>query len=73
MTEQWQPVETAPKDREILLTDARTAEAYAVAQFDTNKQGEGRWFTADGAGYHFEVFTHWMELPAQPPHAGDVS
>jgi len=62
----WQPVKTAPKDREILLTDAATADAYAVAHYDTNSDGKEFWFTADGAGYHFDAFTHWMDLPAQP-------
>lgn len=62
----WQPISTAPREREVLLTDAKTDGAYAVAHHDTNSDGKEFWFTADGAGYHFDTFTHWMELPAQP-------
>lgn len=73
---EWQPIETAPKDREILLTDATTAEAYAVAHYDESsepgREGMPFWFTADGAGYHFEAFTHWMDLPSQPQAQGEI-
>lgn len=62
----WKLINTAPKDREVLLTDAATADAYAVAHYDINAEGKGFWFTADGAGYHADAFTHWMDLPPQP-------
>lgn len=62
----WRTINSAPRGREILLTDAATADASAVAHFDTNKDGVGFWFTGDGAGYHYNAFTHWMDIPALP-------
>jgi hypothetical protein len=73
-TPQWQPIETAPKDRVILL--------YGV-HFHRRIWGRGYWFQGvpgDGEGWIAHSFytepsddmrgcfepTHWMPLPAPP-------
>ena len=69
----WKPIESAPKDRDILLCDSKTADAYAVATFDIGTDGaKGMplWMTADGAGYRLDAFDYWRELPS-PPEEGE--
>ena len=64
---QWQPIETVPKDKAVLIYAA----GYYVAHFNTTNN---RWWTqTDGTGTSGERIlnswgapTHWMPLP-QPP------
>jgi hypothetical protein len=66
----WQPIETAPKDREVLVWKAESESAIVALRKD------GRWVTAwahdpiEGSEW-FNV-THWMSLPPAPtaPMAG---
>lgn len=71
----WQPIETAPKEREgLLLSDGRVV-SYGgwVSQVDQGAEYEGQW-CAPSAGWwsmdRIEQPTHWMPLP-EPPVAGD--
>ncbi len=57
---EWQPIETAPRGKPVLLW--RAPEWFVAAQIE-GEFGIG-WCTPDG----FEVFraTHWMPLPEPP-------
>lgn len=61
---EWQPIETAPKDHRILMTDGELVgsgcwEGWPVEGFifHTSNDDE-RWFGGDA--------THWMPLPEPP-------
>jgi hypothetical protein len=75
----WQPIDTAPHDRYVLLF------APDAPRWDGNME-VGRWFGYDqsgcfwscggpngglqlndhGPGHHGNRFTHWMDLPEDP-------
>ncbi len=56
---QWQPIETAPKDGGLFLVwDGQT---YNIVWYDFN----GYFKDGDGC-YDTEFATHWMPLPAPP-------
>ena len=64
MNNEWQPIETAPKDEMILL--------YGKIK-DKNKIGIGSYYYAlkffvieDGKGCYKLDATHWMPLPKPP-------
>lgn len=65
----WQPIETAPKDRAILLTDGVRQ---VVGTFMTSvTDGDTAWVYArenrwDGLSFAIPEPTHWMDLPAPP-------
>jgi hypothetical protein len=66
MTAQWQPIETAPRDAPILVTDGKVI---VVLKIDTGDDwpcpvGFGGWEW----GWEFEWgdLTHWMPLPELP-------
>lgn len=64
----WQPIETAPKDGEVLLYCAETGEQF-VAFLGTNPEdGEQQWVFARSPNISFIVRdpTHWMPLPGAP-------
>ena len=64
---QWQPIETAPKDGQIILVFCRHGQY--VCAFDTE---EGWWYVDDNKFGPFplrgEAPTHWMPLPDEPSH-----
>ena len=57
---EWQPIETAPTGKPVLLW--RSGEHFVAAKI-RGEHGPG-WCTPDG----FEIFraTHWMSLPEPP-------
>jgi hypothetical protein len=71
----WQPIETAPKDTEILLTDMAFVH---VGRFDAEADAEYPWRFLDWTSRKSEIGlngwkhdiergpTHWMPLPAPP-------
>lgn len=72
MSEDWQPIETAPKDRRLLLWDGHdmligfwgvSPSPYCFAGWTTG------WETASGydVGYAPISPTHWQPLPEPPP------
>lgn len=70
MSDQWQPIETAPKDgTDILIADCRVGGGFMnVVSYEVNDRAPWVWHTADGISYHEDAFTHWMSLP-NPPQA----
>ena len=64
----WQPIETAPKDRDVLVfagpthlgTDGRIIVGYSLSGT--------RWWSKPGL-YSIQRPTHWMPLPAVPEEA----
>lgn len=75
---EWQPIETAPKDRtHILLFVGNDKPQIVVAYYESFVTEDGTvewwayadWLLQDAAG---EIFgpTHWMPLPP-PPQTGD--
>lgn len=59
--EKWMPIETAPKDQNILLYGAKRLD-YCVGRF----QG-GEWITESSHEWHLMYTpTHWMPLPKPP-------
>ncbi len=67
----WRPIETAPKDREILLFVAETGEQFAAFWGTDPEDGDTQWVFARGQGISFIVRdpTHWLPLPTPPQRA----
>ena len=71
----WQPIETAPKDADILLygpssDGPRVTEGYWMkAQYDYefDRTHPAFWFSMDGGFTKKYPPTHWMPLPEPPP------
>lgn len=58
----WQPIETAPRDRDFL---AYIGNGYIGRARFLN----GKFFTADNLGFGDTEPTHWMPLPEPPVHS----
>lgn len=62
----WQPIETAPKDRDILLFSSGSKEQF-VCLFQ-----DGAWVYAtakNGPTFELKDASHWHELPKPPKSA----
>lgn len=65
----WQPIETAPKDREILIWSKFDGHAW-IAMWRLDFRKDGGWYAPyapEGDCFPFDI-THWAELPPSPPH-----
>lgn len=64
----WQPIETAPKDKDILLFVGETGEQFVAFWGVSLEDGDGQWIFARAKDLSFVVRnpTHWMPLPPQP-------
>ena len=63
----WQPIETAPKDGEVILIFTPGTYPQVTAAF-YRAECELQHWQATGHRWHFpEDPTHWMPLP-EPPH-----
>jgi Protein of unknown function (DUF551) len=65
----WQPIETAPKDCDILVYDTYNGGTFYVACWAKTDTGDDAWGYAPDtfAGGCLEcVPTHWMPLPEPP-------
>lgn len=60
----WQPIETAPKHRRVLIAWDYLDEDPEIAF----QNGQGVW--CDDHGDEFTLPTHWMPLPAPPLKEG---
>ena len=72
MSDEWQPISTAPRDGKtsILVCNARTLDGFHQVVFWENAAQpqcpHNHWSTSDGIVYHEGLFTHWMHLPPPP-------
>jgi len=76
----WQPIETAPKDRYVLLFSplAPAWDGNMEVGHYFESDGVGQWWSCGGpnggleisgdhsTGHYGGTFTHWMELPEEP-------
>jgi hypothetical protein len=72
----WQPIETAPKDREIFLwypaRDDGSPAGFSQGRWcDAVINGEVKGFAWMDAAYVNHHPTHWMPLPEPPSSSGD--
>jgi hypothetical protein len=66
----WQPIETAPKDADVILTDGRrVSQGGWLSEIDQGADYEGMggcppagWWSVEG----IDEPTHWMPLPSPP-------
>ena len=63
---QWQPIETAPKDRSILVTGANGLRIDQVIWGGWELDNTHNWCDADGDRHCNAGITHWMPLPPPP-------
>ena len=65
---EWQPIETAPKDKEILLYS--DSDGYGISGWNEEHQ---RWYVYNHYEEQLYLFpaTHWMPLPDPPKEAVD--
>lgn len=67
---EWQPIETAPKDGgEVLAYGPHLG--MLVVEYGINGGG-WPWQTLDGPSYSADAFTHWRPLPP-PPTEGEAT
>ncbi len=68
----WQPIETAPRDRAVLIWLGPDAEydKLVIARWEDDEDfpGGGAWYPANSdGGFPIDVpATHWMPLPEPP-------
>lgn len=62
----WQPIETAPKDRSILVTGPDGARIDQVIWGAWDLDNTHNWCDADGDRHPNAAITHWMPLPEPP-------
>lgn len=62
---EWQPIETAPKDKEILLHVGVTVGSMLIVQgcWYSDSTGDEGWIDYMG---DVQNVTHWMPLPPAP-------
>lgn len=65
----WQPIESAPRDREVLLYVAETNEQFVAFWGTCPQDGDTQWVFARGDNIAFLVRdpTHWAPLLPPPP------
>lgn len=74
---QWQPIESAPKDRLIQVWQSRKhwSEVHMVSwNEDDSYEAGGHWFVSDGKNEHAlrgDNLTHWRESPTPPNGRSD--
>lgn len=59
----WRKMDTAPRDRPILVT--LWGDSHMVVEFDEATPNYP-WCTLDGPSYHKDCPTHWRPLPNLP-------
>jgi len=62
---EWQPIETAPTDGEMLAWSALHGFSLAQCSDMLVRNGATEYFNGDV----FCIATHWMPLPEPPPNA----
>jgi hypothetical protein len=64
----WQPIESAPRKREVVLLKLREEDGFVFARWGQDYIGRRGWLN----GYTGDELiggepTHWMKLPPAPP------
>lgn len=68
MSDEWQPIGTAPHDTTFILA-CHEGQPDSVRMVYSDLKNTG-WWSAYGSGwYPAKAFTHWMPLP-EPPKGG---
>lgn len=68
----WQPIATAPKDQNILLTNGKeVSEGGWLTAVEQGADYDGQWadpgwWTVSISYKHVSEITHWMPLPEAP-------
>lgn len=72
-SETWQPIESAPKDRAVLLFNDDTREQAVCTHMTSMEDGDQAWIMARGLNelglqiaFRFLEPTHWRPLPTPP-------
>lgn len=74
---EWQPIETAPKDKTIVVFDPNQQTTRVVEWMTAMEDGEGAWIYAakraweepmkgEAIAFYVSSPTHWMPLPEPP-------
>lgn len=63
---EWQPIETAPKDRTILVTESTGMRIDQVRWGNWVNSSTHNWIDNDLNGHPNAAITHWMPLPEPP-------
>ena len=74
-TNEWQPIETAPRDGDILLHVESAKESFVAFLGTDPTDGDKQWvFARDGKGTSFIVRspTHWQPLPTPPEEDSEL-
>ncbi len=71
MMEKWEPIDTAPKDKEIIVCDASSGWTIVASWSDRDGCGfrrlEGFWMSNGCVDNYLTIDpTHWMPLPEPP-------
>ena len=59
---EWQPIETAPKDKPILVCQSQNG----IVRTARGVNDRGDWITGPSPMDYIVKITHWMPLPAAP-------
>jgi len=67
IADQWQPIETAPKDwTDVILFDEERDPPVFEGYFSMEDGGRNCWMENQGMGSEPVNPTHWMPLPSPP-------
>lgn len=65
---QWQPIESAPKDRQILTWSKEDGQNVTYWSTSLWVEKGGSWIIYESRSDTWILYpTHWMELPPEPP------
>jgi hypothetical protein len=67
----WQSIETAPKDRHILVTGLDGMRIDQVIWGGWELDDTHNWCDLNGARHFNGAITHWMPMPDPPKDIGD--
>ncbi|AHX16116.1 hypothetical protein CH75_04675 [Dyella jiangningensis] len=74
--QEWQPIETAPKDGSLVLLCTRSGNPRRICMAKYAEEGSSYPWRVDQTNYHLHTadLTYWMPLPAAPmlSHRGEV-
>lgn len=60
---EWQPIETAPKNKAVIACDGSAVGEACLIQYEDNISG---WYWASDRSAMLSQPSHWMPLPSPP-------